>query len=243
MVKIQPICDYMKRESFKNVVLAFLTLLAMWVIFAVQLHCPILVPSCFNDETTNAINIVLLTLSYSYIAALVFYLVTCVLPSKRRKDILEPIINRKIQRIGRCIRDILLEFSRKTDYGYDVHNTANTENLLRSKNWFAIVPMINEIQKVPITYLRLMQSQGENMKSQISDLIIKYHAEMTASQLVELENLSDASFFNTIDFICTIPGTSIAETGYNSLISDFIKLQEQFLKVEKEFGIYLKLES
>ena len=63
---------------------------------------------------------------------------------------------------------------------------------------------------------------------------------MTASQLVELENLSDASFFNTIDFICTIPGTSISESGYNSLIGDFIKLQKQYLKVEKEFGISLK---
>lgn len=237
MLKIQPICDYMKRESFKNVVLAFLTLLAMWVILAIQFHWIPVIKTCVSEETVNALNFFLLTLSYSYIAALVFYLVTCVLPSKRRKDILEPIINRKIQCIGRCIHDILLEFSRETDYDHDVHNTTNTDALLRSKDWFAIVQMINEVQKVSVTYLRLMQICGENMKSQISDLIIKYHAEMTASQLVELENLSDASFFNTIDFIGTIPGSSIAVSGYNSLISDFVKLQEQYLKVEKEFGI------
>lgn len=232
--------EELKKETVKNIILMILLLFSLWIVLAVQLHCLPLVNICFSEIQEHDINTLLLTLSYSYIAALIFYIVTCVLPSKRRKDILAPIINRKIQRIGRCIHDILLEFSRKTDYGHDVHNTTNTDALIRSKDWFAIVPMINEVQKVPVTYLRLMRECGENMKSQISDLIIKYHAEMTASQLVELENLSDASFFNTIDFICTIPGTSISESGYNSLIGDFIKLQKQYLKVEKEFGISLK---
>ena len=230
-------CKWFKREYLKNISLIVLFLLSFWAIMTIQLHCPLLVPSCFDEETTNALNTVLLTLSYSYIAALVFYLLTSVLPTIQRKDKLKPIIAKKIKQIGRCIRDILLEFHRETNYNYDVHDTTNTEALLRSKDWFAVVPIILKYQKVPITYLKYMERCGENMKSQISDLIIKYHAEMSASQLVELENLLDASFFNTIDFINAMADSSIADSGYTSLINDFIALQEQYRRVEKEFGI------
>ena len=66
---------------------------------------------------------------------------------------------------------------------------------------------------------------------------MKYNSVMSASQLLELENLYAASFFNTIEFISSIPGSSIADSGYTSLINDFIALQKQYLKVEKEFGI------
>ncbi len=237
-VKHLPICDYMKRESFKNIILLILTLLSMWAIIAIQFHLIPVVSISKSEDTVNSLNTFFLILAYSYIAALVFYLVTVELPSRRRKDILRPIIKRKINGIGRCISDILLEFSRKTDYGHDVHNIENTESIMKSKNWFAIVPMIKKYRNIPISYLHYMQRCGENMKRQISDLITKYHTDMTASQLVELEKLSDASFFNTIDFICSIPDSSIADTGYKSLINDFINLQEQYIKVEKEFKIH-----
>lgn len=82
-----------------------------------------------------------------------------------------------------------------------------------------------------------MKVCGNNMKSQISDLIMKYNSVMSASQLLELENLYAASFFHTIEFISTMPGSSIADSGYTSLINDFIALQKQYIKVEKEFGI------
>lgn len=236
-MKIQSICDIAKRESFKDIILGILFLFAVWAILAIQFQIIPAIRIGAGENTVNALNKLYLTLSYSYIAALVFYLVTQILPTRRRKDILEPIIRRKIVDISRCVHDILLEFHRGTNYNYDVHCTDDTEALLRSKDWFSIVPMLQKYQKVPISYLNYMKVCGNNMKSQISDLIMKYNSVMSASQLLELENLYAASFFNTIEFISSIPGSSIADSGYTSLINDFIALQKQYMKVEKEFGI------
>jgi len=236
---IKSLKDIVKRESFKNVILIILTLLALWAVIAIEFYAPLSIKTCISDNKAKALNSFFLTLSYSYIAALVFYAVTCALPLRQRRNILEPIIKGKILGISRCIRDILLEFSRETNYGHNVHNIQNTEAILKSKNWFAIVPMIQQYHKASITYLRYMGLCGENMRSQIDILIVKYHVEMTASQLLELENLADAMFFHTIDRICSMPDSSIAESGYDSLVKEFIKLQEQYLKVEKEFGICL----
>lgn len=236
-MKLQSMCNIAKRESFKDIILGIMFLFAAWAILALQFQFIPVIKIDANNNTVNALNTLYLTLSYSYIAALVFYLVTQVFPTRRRKDILEPIIRRKLVDISRCIRNILLEFHRGTNYNYDVHNTDDTEALLRSKDWFSIVPMLQKYQRVPISYLSYMKVCGDNMKSQISDLIMKYNSVMSASQLLELEDLYAASFFNTIEFISSIPGSSIADTGYTSLINDFIALQKQYLKVEKEFGI------
>ena len=241
-MKLQSICDIARRESFKDVILGILFLFAAWAILAIQFQIIPVIRIVASENAVNALNTLYLTLSYSYIAALVFYLVTQVFSTRRRKDILEPIIRRKLLDISRCIRDILLEFHRGTNYNYDIHNTDDTEALLRSKDWFSIVPMLRKYQKVPISYLSYMKVCGGNMKFQISDLIMKYNSVMSASQLLELENLSAASFFNTIEFISSIPGSSIADSGYTSLINDFISLQKQYMKVEKEFGIKARIE-
>lgn len=225
-------CECCKKHLIK-IILGALTFLSFWAILAIRFRLPLLIQTSMSDETVAATNEFLITLSYSYIAALVFYLVTNVLSAKQRRDKLEPIIKRKVYDIGRCIHDILLEFHRGTVYGHDVHNTADTEALLKSKDWFSVVQFILENHKIEVTYFEYMRCCGQNIKSQISDLITKYHSEMTAPQLVELENLSKASFFHTIDFVSTLP--AIKEIDKASLIDDFIALQNQYMKVEKEF--------
>jgi len=229
--------DLPKKGYTMNVILVVLTMLSVWVIVAVQLHWLPLAGHCLSEETAQAVNTVLLTLSYSYIAALMFYLLTSVLPAKQRKNKLDPIIKGKVTKISRCIHDILLEFSRDTKLGHDVHDTTNTENILRSKNWMTVVPMILQYNQVNISYLKYMKVCGDNMKSQISDLIVKYHEEMTAEQLVELETLSSSQLFHMVDFLNTIPNSRIEDGGYASLIRDFIELQKQYMKVEKVFKI------
>lgn len=129
-MKSKSICDIAKRESFKDIILGIMFLFAAWAILAIQFQIIPVIRIRTGENTVNALNTLYLTLSYSFIAALVFYMVTQVLPVGRRKDILEPIIRRKIVDISRCIRNILLEFHRETKYEYDVHNTDDTEALL-----------------------------------------------------------------------------------------------------------------
>ena len=226
------------QSKLTKIILATLTALSAWAILSIQFHVIPVIKISLEEETVTALNSFLLTLAYSFIAALVFYLVTTTLPARQRRDKIDPVVKKKIDSIGRCIRDILLEFHRKTNHNYDVHDTTTTEVLLKSKDWFANVPMLQQYQNVQITYLKYMVVCGENMKKQISDLITKYHTEMTAAQLVELENLAESQFFHTVEFICSMHKNTIADSGYDSLIKDFIELQNQYMKVEKEFDIH-----
>lgn len=219
------------------IALAVLFLLSLWAILSIQFHLIPVIRTSLSGDVVGALNSAYLTLSYSYIAALLFYLLTNVLPAKQRRDKLDAIIKRRVKGLGRCIRDILLEFSRDTNFKDEIHNTTDTEAILHSKDWFAEIPMMKKYHNRSITYLQYMNAVGNNLKSQISNLIMKYHGDMTADQLVELENLSDASFFHTIEFICSMPNTSIAESGYKSLINDFCDMQKQYLKVEAVFNI------
>lgn len=218
-------------------VLVFLLLLSFWAILSIQFRLIPVIMTGLSETVTTGLNEAYITLSYSYIAALLFYVLTNVLPAKQRKDKLDSVIKRRVKGLGRCVHDILLEFSRGTIYKADVHNTSDTEAILHTKDWMAEIPMIRKYHNRRVTYLQWMNAAGNNLKSQISNIIMKYHGDMTADQLVELENLSDASFFNTIEFISSLPNTSIADSGYKSLIKDFCDMQKQYLKVEAIFGI------
>ena len=227
----------LKKVCGQNGNLIILFLLSLWAILAIQFHWIPLVKTSFDDETILSLNTALLTLSYSYIAALVFYLVTIEIPTVQRKLKLNSIIRKRVRNISRGMRDILLEFSRGTKLGFDVHDTINTKAILQSKDWMAVVPHIQMYRNITVTYLRYMKAVGDNMQSQISNFIARYHGELTASQLVEIENLADAQFLHQIEFLNSIANIQIADEGRDSLIDEFIEMQEQYFRVEKEFGI------
>ncbi len=226
-----------RRVGYCDIIVGLLFILSCWSIIAIQFHKLPCVPTCMSVGTAKAMNTALLTLSYSYIAAFVFYLLTTVIPAMQRQHKLNAPIKKRVSEISRGIRDILLEFARDTNYKVDERDTTDTGAILRSKDWFAIVPMIQKYRHLSVTYIEYMKAAGNNVKSQIANIIARYHGDLTPNQLIELEALSDSQFFRTIDFICSIPNTTIADSGYSSLIDDFIALQNQYLKVEKEFGI------
>ena len=229
--------NFLRKDYFKYIVLLILTLLSLWAILAVQFGKLPVVDTNYEDNTIASLNTALLTLSYSYIAALVFYLVTIEIPAAQRKIKLNSIIKRRVAEISRGILDILLEFSRGTKLGFDVHDTSNTKAILQSKDWMAIVPHIKMYRNITVTYLRYMNAVGDNMKSQISNLIARYHSELSPSQLVELENLSDAQFLHQIEFLNSIANIQMSDEGRDSLIDDFIEMQKKYMQVEKELGI------
>lgn len=231
------IIEFLKKDNFKYIVLLILTLLSLWAILAIQFSQLPVVNTSYENNTVTSLNTALLTLSYSYIAALVFYLVTIEIPAVQRKIKLKSIIKRRVAEISSGLRDILLEFSRGTKLGFDVHDTTNTKAILQSKDWMTMVPHIQMYRNLTITYLRYMNAVGDNMKSQISNLIARYHSELTPSQLVELENLSDAQFLHQIEFLNSIANIQMSNEGRDSLIDDFIEMQKQYVRVEKEFGI------
>lgn len=191
----------------------------------------------WQQETITSCNAVFLNLSYSYIAALIFYGLTTRLPVYRRKKELKPVIQKRISELGIEICNILLEFARKTGYNHDHRNTTDTDAIMRSKDWMAIMPSVLQFRNLKISYLDFLNAVSKAIKDKVSDVIQKYKDEMTEEQLVALEALAHAPFFHQVEFLCSIVLGRIDEGGYDSLISDFIDMQKKYLEVEKLFEI------
>jgi hypothetical protein len=98
-----------------------------------------------SDYAEN-INDMLVNLSYSYIAAYLFYLMTSRMPVVMRRKKLMPVIQKRIEEIGRQeIYYVLLEFSRGCDgpeFSPDYKHIDNTARLLASKTWTDEMPTV-----------------------------------------------------------------------------------------------------
>ena len=188
-------------------------------------------------ENASAINSIIEGLSYSYIAAYLFYILTSFLPAKKRKKMLTPIIRERVHRIGKKnIQSILLEFGRKSGLDYDYRKTANTAAVLKSKNWDDIVPLIRQYNGISISYFRYVVAHSKAIKERVADIIIRYKEVLTEEELVVLEDFSEMSFFSTVESLSSYPNMTV-NTGVNSLVEDFVKMQEKYLELERVFGI------
>lgn len=231
-------CD-MKRLAVDriDIILLIVLLLALWAILSIQLKVIPVITVGWQQDTIASWNTVFLNLSYSYIAALIFYGLTTRLPVYRRKMKLKPVIQKRISEIGREIYNILLEFARETGYNHEYRNITDTDAIMRSKDWMAIMPSVLRFQNIKVTYLNFLKAEAKAIKDKISDVIQKYKDEMTEEQLVALEALAHAQFFHQVEFLSSIVLGRIDEGGYDSLISDFIDMQKQYLEVERLFEI------
>lgn len=192
-------------------------------------------------ENAEAVNAIIEGLSYSYIAAYLFYILTSFLPAKRRKKMLTPIIRERVQRIGtKNIHSILLEFGRKTGLNYDYRKTDNTASIMKSKNWDVVVPLIQQYNGISISYFRYTVAQSKAIRERVADIIIRYKEVLTEEELVVLEDFADMSFFSTVESLSSFSNMTV-NSGVDSLIEDFVKMQEKYLEMEKVFGIKNKL--
>ena len=208
--------------------------LCLYAVIQIRLGCFWYIGSM---ENADAVNSIIEGLSYSYIAAYLFYILTSFLPAKRRKKMLTPIIREKVKRIGtKNIHSILLEFGRQTGLPYDYRNTEHTAEVLKSKDWDAEVPLIKQYNGISITYFRYTVAQSKAIRERVADIIIRYKEVLTEDELVALEDFADMSFFSTVESLSSFPNMTV-NSGVDSLIEEFMKMHEKYLEMEKVFGI------
>ena len=223
-----------------DVVLFGIFLLALWAILAIQFKFIPTISVGWEANTAMNLNELFLNLSYSYIAALIFYGLTTRLAAYRRKKKLEPVIQKRVEQIGRLgIYYILLEFSRESGYGADYKSSENTAKVLESKNWLDYMPFFQMAYKTDMTYLELVGVEGKKIKERVSDLIDKYKDEMRTDQINLLEEIPDMYLFRLVDLFNSIPN-KVIEKDNNPFVEEFCKLHEKYLEVEKAFGIEKK---
>lgn len=227
-----------KIESFLlrnlNIIVLCIALLCLYAILQIRLDLFWPIGSSTKADDINAI---IEGLSYSYLAAALFYLLTMYLPALRRSIKLAPVIQKRVEEIGRKnIRSMLFEFARGTSYKADWKTTTHTKEILKSKNWDEEVPVFKKYNGIVISYLHYLNLEGKNLKERISDIIVKYKKDLDEEQITALEALSDMMFFDTLISLCSMP-TMKVNGGVDSLINEFCEMQEQYFEVEKAFGI------
>ena len=188
-------------------------------------------------ENADAVNSIIEGLSYSYVAAYLFYLLTVFIPTQKRRKKLLPMIRERVHDIGiRHIHSILLEFGRGTQLGSDYSETQHSEEILKSKNWDSEVPMFKKYDGISITHFRYAVVECKAIQDRIADIIIRYAEVLTGDEINALEDFSKNQFFSLALSLASHP-TMQVNSGVDSLVEAFIKMQKEFLEVEKLFKI------
>lgn len=181
-------------------------------------------------KNADAVNSIIEGLSYSNIAAYLFYLLTSYLPERRRKKKLDVVIKDRVHKIGiNNIRDVLFEFARDTGLNADYSDTQHTEEILKSKNWDEEVPIFRKYRGISITYFRYASSQCTEIKNRVADIVLRYKEVMSAEELVALEDLTKMSFITHLESLSSFPIITVND-GVDSLVTAFVDLQKKFWK-------------
>lgn len=186
------------------------------------------------------INDMLVNLSYSYIAAYLFYLMTSRLPVVMRKRKIMPVIQNRVEEIGRrSIYYVLLEFSRDSELNADYKHIDGTMDVLASKIWTDEMPAVQRQFGAGIDYLNYVRLQCDDLKERVAVLLNRYKDEMTEEQITALEEMAGLYIFRLVELFCNLPKIQI-DPRVNPMVEEFYKLHKKYLEVERLFGIEAK---
>lgn len=201
-----------------NILLAFVTLVCIYTIVYVGFGYGWPIGASENYER---INTVMLNLSYSYMAGLIFYLFTSTLPHLVRSKKYEPIIREKEANIyGRLIGCAKAAYSpNEDDVAYDKDTlVAKFENHMMSEPCYYQIYSLNK-------YLQLQRS---NITEVINGLLV-YADYIQPDELEMLEQIKDSQFFSQISvFQWAEMDTSEQRKKTGELLYDLIQLTSKF---------------
>lgn len=219
-----------------HLALYLLLLLCVWAIFAIQLKIPYLsINVNWAQERCDNLNQLYINLSYSFLAGFVFYLLTIYFPQKRERERLEPIIRLKVLEIKKELRNVLLEFSRKTDI-QNYMEIESARKVLMSKNWTDYMPMYQLLYKANISYIAYIKETGILLKKNINNFIQSYQRYMTTEQICLLEELSSMQIFSIAHQFSQMTISLEDPNGKKSLVDMFIDAINKMSEIEKNFS-------
>lgn len=193
-----------------------------------------------TSDYAEIINDMLVNLSYSYIAAYLFNLMTSRLPVVMRNRKLMPVIQSRVEEIGRrSIYYVLLEFSRDSKLNADYKHIDGTMDVLASKMWTDEMPTVYRQFGIRINYLNYVRHQCDDLKERVAVILDRYKEEMTEEQITALEEMTGLYIFRLVELFCSLPKVQI-DPGVNPMVEEFYKLHQKYLEVERLFGIEAK---
>lgn len=210
-----------------NGCLVILTLLCLYAIANIKLGC---FWSIGIAENYVEINEIIINLSYSYIAGIVVYLLTIVLPVYFEKKRLQPIINEKIGDIGIMLTNMMVGFPAATAINSpDISDIDGCKKLLKSADWNTnnLLPIYGRNNKLCQTFY----FDFENIQTEIANFILCYKPQLTTTQLLYLEKIRNASFMSSLSVLikanCVFP-----KGGADFIVDEFAEKLKIYAKLK-----------
>lgn len=227
--------DYFYR--YFQMILFGIFLVCLYIIVQVKFE---ITPFLLYSSYADAINEILVNLSFSYIAAYIFYQLTSRLLLTIRNRKIRPVIQKRVEEIGRrSIYYVLQVFSNGTPFSTDYKHIDNTAKVLESKLWTDEMPDMLRQFGIRITYLNYVRHQCDDLKERVSEVLKRYKDEMTVEQITALEEMTDLYIFRLVELFCSLPNIKV-DPGHNPFVEEYLKLHRKYLEVERLFGIEAK---
>lgn len=225
-------CSNSIKKYWLNPLLSTLAILSIWGVLAIQLEIIHLIDVELSDKMCKSINHVYLNLSYSYIAALIFYILTIVIPKWKGEKTIQPVLILKTVGIRRVISDILLEFSRETEYDPNNLDVGNCKKILLSKDWNKSMIYSKQLYGHEMRYTEYTHVILGELNKQLTDFILTYMKYLTEEQLVLIEDIKASpihKFLSMGGIMRFEDGTfEIPTECFCGLIRKFKELEESF---------------
>lgn len=196
--------------------LVALTALSIYVICSVGLGYA---PLIGTINRASRVNDVLLNLSYSYIAGLIFYILVSYLPYVAKKKKYRKIIGLKFKEIKNQIESNIQAFeNQKKEYIINNISLDQLTVLVNSKNLLDNSFYGNEIGiSNPIFSL---VSESRKVSLQLSKEVLLYRDYMSEEEVALIENVRSSAFFRLLDI-----GTSLTPATKTLIVSPQYKTE------------------
>ncbi len=210
-----------------NACLVILSLLCLYAIVTIKLGWFWTIGVAKNYVQINEI---IINLSYSYIAGIVVYLLTIVLPVYFEKKRLRPVINEKINDIGTMLANMMAGFPAVGAINNpNISDIEGCEKLLKSANWNTnnLLPIYGGNNKLCQTFY----FDFESIQTEIGNFISCYKPQLTTPQLLYLEEIRNAGFMSSLSVLikanCVFP-----KGGADFIVDEFVVKLKTYAKLK-----------
>ncbi|MFH6993418.1 hypothetical protein [Flavobacterium sp. FlaQc-48] len=180
----------------KRLIIFFLllvTVLSLYIIFSVGLG---IIGEIGSSNNSEKINNVVLNLSYSYVAGLIFYFFISYLPYIQTKKKLKPAINSKIEYLNALVTSFVQTFeSNEKKIELKKISSNYVEKLILNKS--VLESSYYSIMGLVMTNLDFINGHKENIENLV-DKILSYKEYLTSDQILYLEQIRDSKFFQLL---------------------------------------------
>lgn len=195
--------DVFNQGWLLDIVLVVLFFLSVYAIIVIGLELPSKISVPYGIVDANKLNVILINLSYSYLAGCIFYFFTSYLPKyKSKKDIVAG-IKVRMGAIDRVIFDLIYILSYKNDvvkktYSATMNCILSSEeqfvSFCKSFDWNAYTKYHEVLSDgTKQKYLWVIKEQHLRLQQAMTNFITTYKEYLTAEQLSKCEGIR-ASF-------------------------------------------------